>query len=45
MKTQPARIDISHLTVLYEGEPAIEDLTLQIPEGARVAVVGPNGAG
>lgn len=45
MKTQPARIDIEHLTVLYKDEAAIEDLTLQIPEGARVAVVGPNGAG
>lgn len=45
MKTQPARIDFDHLTVLYEGEAAIEDLTVQIPEGARVAVVGPNGAG
>jgi ABC-type Mn2+/Zn2+ transport system ATPase subunit len=45
MKTQPARIDFDHLTVLYEGEPAIEDLTVQIPEGARVAVAGPNGAG
>lgn len=45
MNEQPARIDIDHLTVLYEGEPALEDLTLQIPEGSRVAVVGPNGAG
>ena len=45
MKIQPARIDIDHLTVLYESEAAIEDLTLQIPQGARVAVVGPNGAG
>src|SRR5512137_930536 len=43
--TQPARIDIDHLTVIYDGEPALEGLTLQIPEGARVAVVGPNGAG
>jgi manganese/iron transport system ATP-binding protein len=45
MKEQPALIDIDHLTVLYDGLPAIENLTLQIPEGARVAVVGPNGAG
>jgi ABC-type Mn2+/Zn2+ transport system ATPase subunit len=45
MNQQPARIDIDHLTVLYDGAPAIENLSLQIPEGARVAVVGPNGAG
>lgn len=45
MKEQPARIDIDHLTILYEGQPALDNLTLQIPEGARVAVVGPNGAG
>ena len=45
MNEQPARIDIDHLTVLYDGAPAIENLSLQIPEGARVAVVGPNGAG
>jgi ABC-type Mn2+/Zn2+ transport system ATPase subunit len=45
MSEKPARIDIDHLTVLYDGEPAVENLTLQIPEGTRVAVVGPNGAG
>ncbi len=45
MNPQPARIDIDHLTILYDGAPAIENLSLQIPEGARVAVVGPNGAG
>ena len=45
MNHQPARIDIDHLTVLYDGTPAIEDLSLQIPEGTRIAVVGPNGAG
>lgn len=45
MNEKPAGIDFDHLTVLYGNEPAIEDLTLQIPEGARVAVVGPNGAG
>jgi ABC-type Mn2+/Zn2+ transport system ATPase subunit len=45
MNPQPARIDIDHLTVLYDGNPAIENLSLQIPEGTRIAVVGPNGAG
>ncbi len=45
MNQEPARIDIDHLTVLYDGAPAIENLSLQIPEGFRVAVVGPNGAG
>jgi ABC-type Mn2+/Zn2+ transport system ATPase subunit len=45
MNQQPARIDIDNLTILYDGVPAIENLTLLIPEGTRVAVVGPNGAG
>jgi manganese/iron transport system ATP-binding protein len=40
-----SRLDISHVTVTYNGTPAIKDLTFQVPHGSQVAVVGPNGAG
>jgi ABC-type Mn2+/Zn2+ transport system ATPase subunit len=40
-----SRLDISHVTVAYNGLPALEDLTFQVPQGGQVAVVGPNGAG
>jgi ABC-type Mn2+/Zn2+ transport system ATPase subunit len=29
----------------YDGRPALEDVTLQIPRGALVAIFGPNGGG
>ncbi|UCF09868.1 MAG: metal ABC transporter ATP-binding protein [Candidatus Bipolaricaulota bacterium] len=35
----------SGLTVSYNGEPAILDVTFEIPPAHSVAVVGPNGAG
>lgn len=38
-------LDISHLTVHYEGRGALEDITFHLFAGLRVAVVGPNGAG
>lgn len=41
----PARLDFEHVTVSYNGKPALDDLTFQIPHGERAAVVGPNGAG
>jgi len=41
----PARLDFEHVTVSYNGKPALDDLTFLIPHGERVAVVGPNGAG
>jgi ABC-type Mn2+/Zn2+ transport system ATPase subunit len=33
------------LTVTYRGEPALLDVTFEIPSGATVALLGPNGAG
>jgi len=38
-------IQIDRLTVRYGGRPALSDVTLRIPAGQRVAVVGSNGAG
>ena len=38
-------IQIDGLTVRYGGRPALSDVTLRIPAGQRVAVVGANGAG
>jgi ABC-type Mn2+/Zn2+ transport system ATPase subunit len=45
MIEEPARIDIEHVSLNYDGKPVLEDINVQIPEGIRVAVVGPNGAG
>lgn len=38
-------LDISHLSVRYEGRGALENITFHLHAGERVAVVGPNGAG
>ncbi|MHB1357061.1 MAG: metal ABC transporter ATP-binding protein [Anaerolineae bacterium] len=40
-----ASLDFDHVTVAYNGKPALSDLTFQVQHGAQVAVVGPNGAG
>lgn len=42
---EEARLELEHVTVAYDGYPALEDVTLHIPHGSRVAIVGPNGAG
>lgn len=36
---------IEHLSASYNGRRALEDITLEVQVGERVAVVGPNGAG
>jgi ABC-type Mn2+/Zn2+ transport system ATPase subunit len=41
----PAHLEVEHVTLGYNGEPALADVTLEVPHGTRVAVVGPNGAG
>lgn len=33
------------LTVIYNREPAIEDVSFEVCAGERVAIIGPNGAG
>ena len=38
-------LDVSHLTVRYNGRNALENITFHLHEGERIAVVGPNGAG
>ena len=38
-------LDVQHITVRYNGQIAIEEITFHLHEGERVAVVGPNGAG
>jgi manganese/iron transport system ATP-binding protein len=42
---EPARLELDHVTVSYNGHPALDDVTFEVPHGAQVAVVGPNGAG
>jgi len=38
-------LDVSHITVRYNGRVALDDITFHLHESERVAVVGPNGAG
>jgi ABC-type Mn2+/Zn2+ transport system ATPase subunit len=38
-------LDVRGLTVAYNRESAIQDVTFQVAAGERVAVIGPNGAG
>ena len=35
----------SHVSVRYDGRPALEDISFRLTGGERIAVVGPNGAG
>jgi cobalt/nickel transport system ATP-binding protein len=37
--------DVEHLTYRYEGVTAVDDLSLSIGEGSRVALLGANGSG
>lgn len=45
MFSSPARLEFEHVSVRYNGDPALDDLSFQVAHGAQVAVVGPNGAG
>jgi manganese/iron transport system ATP-binding protein len=38
-------LEVSHLTVRYNGRVALQDLTFSLTRGQRTAIVGPNGAG
>jgi manganese/iron transport system ATP-binding protein len=41
----PTVIDVSGLTVRYNGEAALEAVTFSVRAGEKLAVIGPNGAG
>jgi ABC-type Mn2+/Zn2+ transport system ATPase subunit len=38
-------LEVHGLTVVYNHEPAIQNVTFEVAAGDRVAVIGPNGAG
>jgi len=38
-------IRCEHLTKIYNGVPAVDDLCLDIPSGEIFGLLGPNGAG
>ncbi len=42
---EPAHLQVENITVAYNGQPVLRDVSFTIPHGTRVAVVGPNGAG
>jgi len=42
---EPARLDIENISIHYDKQKAIEDLSFSVNHGQRVAVIGPNGAG
>ncbi len=41
----PPVIRFEGVTVTYNGSPALEDVTLEIPRGVLLGVLGPNGSG
>jgi ABC-type Mn2+/Zn2+ transport system ATPase subunit len=45
MNHPPAHLQIENVSIAYNGQPVLRDVSFTIPHGTRVAVVGPNGAG
>jgi manganese/iron transport system ATP-binding protein len=45
MMIEEARLELENVTVAYNGRPALQEVSFQVPHGAQVAVVGANGAG
>ena len=41
----PVLIRFEEVTLAYDGTPAVEAVSLDVPEGAFVGVLGPNGSG
>ena len=38
-------IQVSHLTIFYGNQPALRDITVNIPDGQITAIIGPSGCG
>jgi len=38
-------LDVSHLTVLYNNNPILANVSVTIPQGVMCGIIGPNGAG
>ena len=38
-------LDVSHLTVLYNNNSVLENVSVAIPQGVMCGIIGPNGAG
>ncbi|MCA5013152.1 MULTISPECIES: metal ABC transporter ATP-binding protein [unclassified Enterococcus] len=38
-------ITVQHLTVSYQGQKALQDISLQLSSGSITGIIGPNGAG
>lgn len=38
-------IELASVSVAYDGEPVVRDLSARVPEGTWVGLIGPNGAG
>jgi len=38
-------LEVDHVHVDYDGQPAIEDVDFSLQGGEELAIVGPNGAG
>ena len=45
MSTSTVLLDIRHLHKSFGGLRAVQDVSLQVPEGSLTALIGPNGAG
>jgi ABC-type Mn2+/Zn2+ transport system ATPase subunit len=41
----PTAIELRGVSVGYRGQPALEDVSLTVPAGSMLAIVGPNGGG
>ena len=45
MSAHKLLLDIQHLSKSFGGLKAVQDVSLQVPEGSLTALIGPNGAG